>query len=285
MATPSRCPQRSVRFPPSSSTTAANSGNTSSSHAARCAPTAGKVVSAWATAVVATASEPVTALLLVLQQPRVVHRRGPAGTEDRHQDRQAYHDLGGRDHHHEERDDLAVQVAVHAGEGHEREVDRVEHELDAHENHHCVAPPQDTHRADHEQDHSERHEVPGTHQASPSWPELPPGSPGPAALRIAAVLLPSSVRRWSGVSGTPWMADGTEASSGVPSGSRAGMSTALCRAYVPGPDSGAGWPLDTRSRDRSRWVSLGVRRSRCASTMAPSAAVISRALVTSNGNT
>jgi hypothetical protein len=63
------------------------------------------------------------------------------------------------------------------------------------------------------------------------------------------------------------------------------MSTALCRAYVPGPGSGAGRPLATRSRDRSRWVGLGVMRSRCASTMAPSAAVISRALVTSNGNT
>ena len=53
----------------------------------------------------------------------------------------------------------------------------------------------------------------------------------------------------------------------------------------PGPASGAGRPLATRSRDRSRWVGLGVRRSRCASTIAPSAAVISRALVTSNGNT
>ena len=37
--------------------------------------------------------------------------------------------------------------------------------------------------------------------------------------------------------------------------------------------------------DRSRWVGLGLVRSRCASTIAPSAAVISRALVTSNGKT
>ncbi len=63
------------------------------------------------------------------------------------------------------------------------------------------------------------------------------------------------------------------------------MSTALCRAYVPGPGSGAGRPPDMRRMDRSRWVGLGLVRSRCASTMAPSAAVISRALVTSNGNT
>src|ERR1035441_1368929 len=40
-----------------------------------------------------------------------------------------------------------------------------------------------------------------------------------------------------------------------------------------------------RSLDMLRWVGLGEVRSRCASTMAPSAAVISKALVASNGNT
>src|SRR5580704_10883238 len=210
MATPSTCPQRSVRFPPTSRTMAPNSGNASSSHAARCTPTAGNVVStrAAAAATCATASEPVTALLLVLQQAvigsracyvsrselvlqqvRVVHRRGPAGTEDRHQDREAHHDLGSRHDHHEERDDLAVQVAMHPREGHEREVDRVEHELDAHEDNHRVAPYQHAHGADHEQDDGERDEVPGAHQASPSWLASPP-----ASARTAA-LLPSSVRR------------------------------------------------------------------------------------------
>ncbi len=70
-----------------------------------------------------------------------------------------------------------------------------------------------------------------------------------------------------------------------PSGSSAGMSTALCRAYVPGPGSGVGRPLATLRVDSIRWVGRGVVRSRCASTIAPSAAVISRALVTSKGNT
>src|SRR5665811_22940 len=70
-----------------------------------------------------------------------------------------------------------------------------------------------------------------------------------------------------------------------PSGSRAGMSTALCRAYVPGPGSGVGRPLATRRRASTRWVGFGVVRSRWASTIAPSAAVISRALVISNGKT
>ena len=43
------------------------------------------------------------------------------------------------------------------------------------------------------------------------------------------------------------------------------------------------WP--PAGRDRSRCVGFGLVRSRCASTIAPSAAVISSALVTSNGNT
>ena len=33
----------------------------------------------------------------------------------------------------EERDDLAVEVPVVHGEGHERQIGRIEHELDAHE--------------------------------------------------------------------------------------------------------------------------------------------------------
>ncbi len=71
----------------------------------------------------------------------------------------------------------------------------------------------------------------------------------------------------------------------VPSGSMAGMSTALCSAYTPGGGSGWTWPLSILRRATSRCVGLGEVRSRCASTIAPSAAVISRALVTSNGNT
>ncbi len=74
----------------------------------------------------------------------------------------------------------------------------------------------------------------------------------------------------------------TDSSETVPSGSRAGMSTALCRAYVPGGGRVETCSPRTRASDSSRCVGLGVRRSRWASTIAPSAAVISRALVTSN---
>ena len=70
MATPTTCPQRLVRLPPSSNTTAPASGNASSSHAARCTPAAAMVAGAAAacaaTADAAAASEPVTALPPVL---------------------------------------------------------------------------------------------------------------------------------------------------------------------------------------------------------------------------
>src|ERR671915_608134 len=43
----------------------------------------------------------------VLEQVGVVDRRRPAGPEERHDDREADDDLGGRDDHDEERHDLA----------------------------------------------------------------------------------------------------------------------------------------------------------------------------------
>ena len=60
----------------------------------------------------------------VLQQAGVVDRGRAAGPEDGHDDRQADDDLGGGHDHHEEGDDLAVEVAVLPGEGDEREVAR-----------------------------------------------------------------------------------------------------------------------------------------------------------------
>ncbi len=56
-----------------------------------------------------------TASSLVLQQVRVVDARGAARPEDRHDDREADHDLGRGDDHDEERHDLAVERAVDAG--------------------------------------------------------------------------------------------------------------------------------------------------------------------------
>src|SRR5215469_1506728 len=226
---------------------------------------------------------------LILQQVRVVDRGGPAGTEDRHKDRQPHDHLGGGDHHHKERDDLPVQVAVHPGEGNKRQVDRVQHEFYAHEDDQGVAADQHAHRADHEQDHGKRHEVCWAHGRASS--RSGPDSVRSGAVPSASVPLPGgSCSAGDGLcpSRPPLaraMTGLTESWDGVPSGSSAGKSTALCRAKTPGPGSGVGCSLSTRCRDRSRWVGLGARRSRWASTMAPSAAVISSAAVASNGNT
>lgn len=78
----------------------------------------------------------------------------------------------------------------------------------------------------------------------------------------------------------------TESSAIVPSGSSAGMSTALCRAYTPGAGSGGSWMLSlTRCAAGSRCVFGAFTCSRWVSTIAPIAAVISSAPVTSKAHT
>src|SRR5690606_28546301 len=248
VATPSRCPHRSVRLPPIRRIAAPASGSAMRSQDAAWMPSA------------------FIPVLSVLQQVHVVHRRRPAGPEDGHDDRQADHDLRGGHHHHEEGDDLTVQVAVHAGERDERKVRRVQHQLDAHEHHERVAAPEHADGADGGQDRRERQVVLQTHEpASPSPffppapPPEPPAPPGPpstgdpdlvtrdsasassaspvTALTSRTVLSTASsgVAPYrsacrSVVSTLAAMIGLTDSSDGVPSGSSAGMSTALCRA-------------------------------------------------------
>ena len=82
----------------------------------------------------------------------------------------------------------------------------------------------------------------------------------------------------------------SDASETLPSGSSAGVPTALCRAKTPGGGSGPRCrPVSAYARTRSAaswaWLGFGVSRSRCASTIAPTAAVISSAEVTSKAKT
>src|SRR5918996_1132905 len=69
------------------------------------------------------------------EQVDVVHVGGYPASEDGHDDRQADDHLGRRDHHGEERQDLTIDFAELAGEGDQRQVDRVQLELDRHEDH------------------------------------------------------------------------------------------------------------------------------------------------------
>src|SRR5215469_5849908 len=209
IATPSRCPQRSVRRPPVSSTTAPISGKTSSSHDSFSAPVAATVCN--------------VVIPSVLQQVGVVYRRGPAGPEDRHQDREADDDLRGGHHHHEERDDLPVQVPVHPRERDEGQVARVQHQLDAHEHDDGVAPHEHAGSADHEQDHRQGHVVDGTHESAL------PGMASRSPLSAVTWTVSSGGTNLGSSLGSEGESVGlTETSDVLPSGSRAGRSAASC---------------------------------------------------------
>src|SRR3954451_11535270 len=259
------------------------------------------------------------AALSVLEQVGVVHGCRPPGAEDRHDDREPDDDLGRGDEHDEQRDDLTVEVALHPREGDEGQVRRVEHELDAHEHDDRVAPDEHGAGADGEEQRGQVQPPDQAHRGPParvrtepaarSGPSprpgvpAPPWAPTPVALGPDSPTAPRSSPSGSSSSVTvvptsPLSSSvgricpravstrETDSSLGVPSGSRAGMSTALCRAKTPGAGSGAliGPSLIRRS-ESSRWVGLAMRRSRCASTMAPRAAVMSSAPVTSNAHT
>src|SRR3954452_7879284 len=232
---PSRCPQPSDRRPASSRIAAPASGRAITSH----------------TRVVMAA--------LVFQQTGFVDRGRAAGSEDRHDDRQADHHLTRGDHHGEKRHHLTVQMAVHAGERYERQISRIQHQLHAHEHDNGVAAQQHSRRTDREQQRRQIEVIVRIHQSSP----LPLVS---ATGRLCRIAL-------------------TDSSEPLPSGSRAGTSTALCRAYTPGLGNVPGWPPGwNRSAASSRWVLRRSNRSRWASTMAPRAAVMSSAPVSSNAH-
>src|ERR1700760_1191751 len=182
ISTPSRCPHRSGNRPPSSSTAAPKAGNASSSHEARNTPVAAIVV--------------IESIPSVLEQARVVDRRGLAGPVDGHQDGEPDHDLGRGHDHHEEGHHLPVQVPVHPREGDEGQVAGVEHQLDGHEDQDRVPPDQHADGADDEQDDGEEHEVRGAHSSSP--PRAPASSTRSVSMRpstaMSVVTLPSESR-------------------------------------------------------------------------------------------
>src|SRR4051794_37037228 len=87
----------------------------------------------------------------------VVGRGAGAAAQDRDDDAQADDNFGGGDDEHEEHRRLPADVAQLHGEGDERQVDRVEHQLDAHEQHERVASHHHAERTDSEQNGGEDH--------------------------------------------------------------------------------------------------------------------------------
>src|SRR5215210_7406371 len=116
--------------------------------------------------------------LLKSQNARVVHVERLAVAEDGDDNPEPHGGLGGRDRHHDEDEELPRHVSEVAGEGDERQVHGVEHQLDAHEHLDGVALDDDADHADGEQ-HGREREVPGQrdHRSSPP----PAGVEGAAA--------------------------------------------------------------------------------------------------------
>ena len=79
-------------------------------------------------------------------------RRGHAAPRHRDDETEADRDLRGGDRHHREREDLAVEVALLPRERDEREVRRVQHDLEREEHDQRAAPQHHSERADSEQD-------------------------------------------------------------------------------------------------------------------------------------
>src|SRR5215204_4106956 len=101
------------------------------------------------------------------QEARVVDVERFAVTEDGDDDAETHGGFGGRDRHHDEDEELPRHVAEVTGEGDERQVDGVEHQLDAHEHLDGVALDDDADHADGEE-HGREREVPRQRNHLPS---------------------------------------------------------------------------------------------------------------------
>src|SRR5687768_16000502 len=84
-------------------------------------------------------SPPIGACASALQHLEVVGRGAAPAAEDGDDDGETHGNFRGGHHEREEHDHLTGDVVEHPGERDEGEVDRVQHELDAHEHHEHVA--------------------------------------------------------------------------------------------------------------------------------------------------
>src|SRR4051812_24034212 len=227
--TPSQWPQGSARRPASSSTRAPSAGRANSSQASDAVPVASPTSGSSVTGPLRLVRS--WGALLVLEQVGVVDGRGAAGTEDRHDDREPDDDLGCGDDHDEEGHHLAVEGAVDPREGHQAEVDGVEHQLDAHEHHDRVAPHQHADGADGEQQRGQQQVVGGTHDrlsstagcCAESWPVTPLFRP--ACGRPVSACASSGAGSGAFLTSVRSMMSASDSGAIDPSGSTAGTAT------------------------------------------------------------
>src|SRR3954454_21837359 len=122
-----------------------------------------------------------------LELPQLVGVGGQAAAMHRHDHAEADGDLAGGDDHDDDREDLAVAVAPHAAERDQREVRRVEHQLEAEQHDERVAARHHAGGADGEDDRAAG-EVPADgHGYQPAS-----RSPSPPWSRTGVVVAPTA---------------------------------------------------------------------------------------------
>src|ERR1051325_4608913 len=146
-----------------------------------------------------------TSVMSSPQHSGVVDIRRQALAVERDDDGQANHDLSGGHHHGEERQHLPVEVPSLTGEGHQREIHRVQLQLDRHEDDQGVPADQDAHRADGEQQAGDDQEVAdgrphGSSRPGPTFAGCgrapgPAPSPFPAGSPRGASMVSSKAMR------------------------------------------------------------------------------------------
>src|SRR5579862_3838928 len=190
-----------------------------------------------------------------LELAQLVHVDGQLAPVDGHDQTEPDRHLTGRHHHHDEREDLPVLASPHACERDQGEVGAVQHQLQAEQEDERVAPGEDAAGPDAEDDRRDGQIPTDGHYQPPSrdgdGAGAPSGEPRPAPLSTAGSL-------------------GSAGPTRIP----------VLSAIVP-VQTGRGAPTPSSWSSPPRPSSPRRRR---ASTIAPTAATMSRIEASSNGN-
>src|SRR5688500_3502034 len=119
------------------------------------------------------------------------------GDDERQADRRFSRGHG----HHEERDDLAVDVAAISSEGDERQVHRIEHDFDREQDRDQVAAQEDAGRADREQDRRDDQVV--TERDHESVPSRRASTTAPTIATRIKIDVASKAKAWRSNSTPP----------------------------------------------------------------------------------
>src|SRR5215204_371987 len=189
------------------------------------------------------------------QQARVVNVERFAVTEDGDDDAEADGGFGGRDRHHDEDEELPRHVTEVTGEGDERQVDGVEHQLDAHEHLDGVALDDDADHPDGEQ-HGRERQIPGQRNHLSSSPPARPAAASARPICSRAKARPvAAVSPGLSASSPPAVKTG---GSSVTLPGAASRGVRPCRASVIAPTSAIRISTDVTSKGKRYLVNIPV---------------------------